>query len=63
MAFQALKNKQYSIPRSKGIGGKPLPGVEDRVLSIRYYEHLHKSYHISWSYITDKSGTVPLETQ
>ena len=33
------------------------------LLNIRYYEHLHKSYHISWSYITDKSGTVPLETQ
>ena len=33
------------------------------LLNIRYYEHLHKSYHISWSNITDKSGTVSLETQ
>ena len=33
------------------------------LLNIRYYEHLHKSYHISRSDITDKSGTVPLETQ
>ena len=32
-------------------------------LSIRYYEHLHKSYHISFSDITDKSGYVLLETQ
>ena len=33
------------------------------LLNIRYCEHLHKSNHISWSDITDKSGTVPLETQ
>ena len=33
-----------------------------KLLNIRYYEHLHKSYHISWSDITDKSGSVLLET-
>ena len=32
-------------------------------LNINYYEHLHKSYHISQSDITDKNGTVPLEIQ
>ena len=33
------------------------------LLSIRYYESLHKSCHISCSDITDKSGAVPWETQ
>ena len=30
---------------------------------LNYYERLHKSYHISWSHITDKIGSVLLETQ
>ena len=30
---------------------------------IRYQEHLHESYHVSWSDITCKSGYVLLETQ
>ena len=39
--------------------------VDERyeLLNIHYYDHLHKSYHISWSDITDKSRFVLLETQ
>ena len=29
MTFQALKNKQYSISRSKVLSGKPLSGVKN----------------------------------
>ena len=33
------------------------------LLNIRCYEYLHKPYHISWSDIIDKSGSLLLETQ
>ena len=33
------------------------------LINMHYREHLHESYHISGSDITDKSGAVLLETQ